>query len=139
MEKQSGMRLEVDESLVVPVVQEQIRIAVVREMEKIDDLFPKMVDHVLNQKVCSNGTVSNYSRENKHTFVEITFQNAIQSTAKEAIQEYITDNMDNFKKEFGQHIKKSTDELAQAFVNGIVEASEHAWRFKVDVSLPKNN
>lgn len=137
MNKNPGVSLNIDEEMIQPIIEKQIQTAVIREVEKMPELLPKMIDLVLHKKVDSSGKKSNYSRDNKYDWIDITFQNAIRDAVKEAIKNYISENMGEVRDAFEDHIQESKSELAQAFVTGATKALEKSWKFSVDVILPE--
>ena len=131
---ESGMSINVDENLVMPVIEKQIQVAVLRELGKMDDLLPKMIDRILHEKVNSEGKSASYGAD--HDWIDITFRKALQSAAREAIIEHIQKNMPAMRRSIKAAMSKSTSDLARAFTEGIENAMKSDWSFRVEVTPP---
>lgn len=134
----SGMTVttQVDDNLVRPVVEAEIRAAIVRQLENIDDLVPKLVKAVLLAKVNSDGKVSDRDYNNRYDLLDIMCRDAIQQAAKVAMMEYIEESADELRVEVKRQIEASSSRLAKIFVNSLIGSLESSWRFTVKITLP---
>jgi len=137
----SGMTVttQVDDNLVKPVVEAEIRAAIVRQLENIDDLIPKMVKAVLLAKVDSTGKVSDRDYNNRYDLLDVMCRDAIQQAATAAMKEYIEESADALRVEVKKQIDASSSNLAKLFVDGLTESLKTSWQFKVTVNLPGQN
>lgn len=132
----SGMTLNVDNDLVKPVIEAEIQAAVVRELGKMNDLIPQMIKTVISTKVDSDGRANGYS--GNKTYLEWAFQSTMHGAIKKAITEWINGNQEELQKELAKQIMASKSEFAQSVLKAVVGAVENQWRFKVEVTLPKD-
>lgn len=134
----SGMTVttQVDDNLVKPVVEAEIRAAIVRQLENIDNLVPKLVKAVLRAKVDSTGKVSDRTYSNKHDLLDVICRDAIQRAARAAMREYIEESADELRVEVKRQIEASSSGLAKVFVDSLTRSLETSWRFTVKVALP---
>ena len=132
----SGMTLSVDDNLVKPVVEAEIQAAIVRQLENIDDLVPKLVRAVLREKVDSSGKVSSSDYRNSHNLLDVICRDAIQKAAKLSMKEYIKESADELRVEIKKQIEASSSELAKVFVGSLIQSLESKWSFTVKVNLP---
>ena len=127
---------QVDDGLVRPIVEAEIRAAIVRQLENVDYLVPKLVRAALGEKVDSTGKVSDRDYSNRHDLLDVICRDALQQAAKTAMMGYIEENADDLRVEVRKQINASSNELAKVFVNSLTESLKVQWRFKVNVLLP---
>jgi hypothetical protein len=127
---------QVDDNLVRPIVEAEIRAAIVRQLENIDDLVPKLVKAVLRTEVDSTGKISDRKYNNRHDLLDVICRDAIQQAARAAMREYIEESADELRVEVKRQIEASSSRLAKVFVDSLVGSLETSWRFTVKVILP---
>ena len=131
----SGMTLEIDKELVEPVVREQIRLAIVRELNNTDRLIEKVVAEALGQKVDYQGKVSRSSYDNKYSFLEWVAKDVIRSAAKQAVREYIESQSKQIQAEVERQLKFKAKGFAKAIVEGVEGCLDAKWSFRVNVDF----
>lgn len=130
----SGVNIGISEDLVLPIIEQRINAAVVAALGKEQDLIENVVSAALSQKVSSSGRVSDYSGANRYTFLEAFCRNAIQEAARQAMQEWITENKPQLVAAMKKQITASPSKLVKAFTDGIADSAKSAWAFQVNVS-----
>lgn len=137
----SGMTVttQVDDNLVKPVVEAEIRAAIVRQLENIDDLVPKLVKAVLLAKVNSDGKVSDRDYNNRYDLLDVMCRDAIQQAARVAMMEYIEESADELRIEVKRQIEASSGKMAKIFVDSLTGSLKTSWQFTVKVMLPGQN
>mgnify|MGYP001570774473 CR=1 FL=1 len=88
----SGLNISVDPNLVEPIVRAEIEAAIVAQLNNVPDLVAKLVQAAMADKVDEHGKKGNYSGDNKYLFIDVLCRNAIQSAAKEAMAQYISEH-----------------------------------------------
>lgn len=137
--KMSGMTLNVDDTLVRPVIEAQIQAAVVRELEKMDDILAEMVSKTINVKVDSDGRPrSGRGYGNDETYLEWQFRNAMRGAITRSITEWVENKQPEIQAEIEKQIMMNKSEFAQAVLSALVGAVGNKWRFNVEVNLPKD-
>jgi len=139
-DKMSGVNISVDEELVEPIVRAEIQTAIVRQLESDTNLIPKLVEAALGAKVNKDGyRDKRYSSDNKYLYIDWLCKQAIQTAAKEAMNEYLEENHEKLKVEVKKQLRKSEAELASIFVEGLIGGVKSTWSFKVNIDLPSND
>ena len=131
----SGLNINVDDTLVEPIIRAEIQAAIVRELNKDVNLVPKLIDAALADKVNEQGNKGRYSSDNKHLFIDVLCKQAIQDAAKLAMKEYLEENADKLKEQIKKQIEKSDAEMAKIFVDGLLDIVENTYRFRVSIGL----
>lgn len=131
----SGLNLQVDNELVLPIIEAEIQSAIVRQLESADNLIPKMVQAALNQGVNSSGVVSKYKHDNEHTYIEYLCNQALQKAARVAMDKFIDENMPLIEAELAKQLARSKNKIAKAFVTGLGKSMKSTWRFDVGINF----
>lgn len=135
------VNLNVDQRLIAPIIQKQIQAAIVAGLSNGKGLLEMAVANALQAKVSHNGTVSSYSSDNKHEWLEVMARNVIQDAAKAALVEYFTVNKDAIKKAVVREITKAERKgsLAKAFADAVEKAIGVSldYRLTVTATTPK--
>lgn len=134
----SDINLTINEKVVTPIIQEQIRAAVVNQLGKTNELLETIVDAALNYKVNSDGKVSKYSSDNEHNWLEVICVKSIQSAAKEAIDEYLLNNKSKLKDSIKKVISKNSNKISIAFVDVMIEQAKSEYGgFDIELKINK--
>lgn len=137
-----GVDIKVSPDIIQPIIQAQITAQIAAVLGQHDQrIIEEIVRGVLTLPVGSDGKHSEYSYQNKQTFIEWIVQDAIRRAAEQAVKGFVTANGDKLRIEVEKQFKASTKQLAKIFVSGLVDAVSTQWRFNVNVSLdtPKDN
>lgn len=94
-----------------------------------------LVKETLNQKVDSSGRVSNYSNDNKFTFISVVCQKLIKEAVQEAMQGWIKDNGDMIKRKVMQHLEAHPDKVVKNIVDGVGNAFDQQFHYGFSVRL----
>jgi hypothetical protein len=134
------MSLEINESMVKPIIEKQIEAAILANIGNPEELISKTVALAMKQKVSSNGNVSQYSYDNKYDYLEILTGNAIREAAKEGLQEWLKDNKQLVKAMVIQEMNKPErhDSLVKAFADAVENSLSCSWSFNCNVNFTKN-
>jgi len=105
----SDVNLTISKEVVTPIVEAKIKEAILLALGGGDVLIDKVVNNILTQKVAANGTVSNYSSDNKYSWMEIAVTNSINNAARLAIQEVIAKSSEYVARETAVQSHKNQD------------------------------
>lgn len=133
---QDLVKLEVSSEVVRPIVEAQIRAAIVAAMsDNPQRLIDAMVTEALNYKVASDGKVSNYSNENKFSWLSVHLRQVLHEETKRALNEMMLEIRDKLKDSIKRELKKdcSTTKLAAAIVSGITENVACKYNSQIEV------
>ena len=126
--------INVSPEVVRPIIEAKIQAAIVAELERDKNLVSKMVAAALNIKVDSEGKPGRgYGGE--IPYIEFLCRQAIHNAAQGAMKEYLAENADMLKQAVKEQLGKHGEDLAAAFVNGLVNAVESKWKFQCDVKF----
>lgn len=134
---QGEMTLKVDPDLVKPVIEAQIEAAVIRELNRVEDLIPRMVNAIIHQKVDSSGKRSDYTHNNRYDYLEVVTSKVVRDAVKQAIDEVVAEKYPQIKDTVRQLLveNETATGIAQMLVDGLRESIERTHRFSVRVEL----
>jgi hypothetical protein len=122
----SGVDIKVDQSIIQPIIEGQIQAAIVQNLGNTKELMEKLVSAVLSRKVDSSGNLSTSSYDAKYDLIDVLVRKGIQDAAKEAINEWIKDNLPKIKETILKEMKKPDRQKTIAFA--FLEAVENGFR-----------
>ena len=134
------MSLEINESMVKPIIEKQIQAAILSNIGNSEELVSKTVALAMKQKVSNAGNVSTYQSDNRYDYLEIMTINAIREAAKEALQEWLKDNKQLIKAMVIQEMSKPERQgsLVKTFVEAVENSLSCSWMFNCDINFIKN-
>ena len=92
--------IKISEGLVKGIIESKIQTAIVESLSGESTLIEKVVAAALQAKVDASGKRSNYSSDNKFTFLEVLCRKTLQDAAKLAIQQWANERQDVLRAEF---------------------------------------
>nr|DAY50733.1 MAG TPA: hypothetical protein [Caudoviricetes sp.] len=133
----ANMNLEINEEVIQTIFKDTLNQAIVSAMGNKEEYMTALVNSALSQKVNEKGKVSNYSYDNKYSFLDIQIKNTIRSAADEAIKEYLNDNKELLKRIVKREMEKEENKsaLVNAFVRGAVDTFNYDYNFKATVDV----
>jgi len=133
-----GVNLQVSDTIISDIVQQKIEMEIIKAMDSDKDaLIKEIVSKTINQKVDSEGKVSNYSSSNKYNLIDLLFKNKLQQLTSNILVEYVESKQKNIREEIENQLVKNKKELARGLIKGLIESSKSKWTFKVDIQLPQ--
>lgn len=137
------VKLEVSNDVVRPIVEAQIRAAIVAEMSKNPQtLINALVTEALQFKVQADGSLSKYGSDNKYPWLSIHLGVVIREEAKRALEEMIMENRDKIKDAIKRELKKenNANQLAAAVISGMTENLQCKYTNSIQIKFdsPKN-
>ena len=139
METQEMVNIEVGEGLIKPLIENKIRAAIIAEMSKHpEQIINGLVARSLDLKVDENGKPSTYS--NSKPYIEHLCDNVIREEAKKALEEMIEENRPKIKEAVKKKMSQggTSNKLATALVNGMIESLECRYSQKIEVTFKKD-
>jgi hypothetical protein len=130
--------ISLDPKLIDNLVKEHIYAAVAGSLaDNKDVLIHSLLDTVLNLKVNANGEISQYSSDNKFSWLELTFNREMRGLIKKAIIEQIEALKPEVEKAVKKEMMKSGPAIAQAVMKGFSDSLKFDWNFNVGISGEK--
>ncbi len=141
METKSDVTINVSNELIMPIIKEKIKLAMVEALNHEDQLINKVVETVLYDKVDENGKKSGYSSDNKYSYIDVVLRNAIKDEAKIVFKEFI----DQYRTKIGLELQKQlqTRKGVVMFTSKILEAVtgnlERDWKLNVHFDFKEHD
>ena len=89
--------------------------------------------------VDDNGRVSNYSSDNKYTFLEYLVRKMVRDEVKSVAAEVLTEKRDDIRKAIRKEMTKQStlDKFYNAFFGTVVDSLDSQFRTKIDINIEK--
>lgn len=133
MTEQASVNIPKD--ILEPIIRAHIQTGVVAAIGDPATLIEEVVRRALTKKVDRNGTVSNYSTDNKYDLIEIVAQQTIEAEVKKAVIAWIEDQKPAIQKAVADSLKKKTGVFAKALVDGFVQCTKQDWRISCNFNV----
>lgn len=136
----SEVVMRLDNNALENMVKEQLRVQIGAVLAGgAPQLVEKLIKETLDMKVNEEGRVSQYSSDNKHTFLSTVCRKAIQESVAEAITEWRNDNKDKIKAAVKKHLTKHKDNVLEKFGEATAEAIAKTvvYPSQVRISIPE--
>ena len=133
--------LQINEDMVKPILEKQIQAAIMANIGDPSLLIEKVVARALSVKVDDEGKVNSYSSYNKYDYIESLTAIEIRKAAKEALGEWLKENMALVKEMVIKEMNKPNRQrsIANAFANAVEESLSCNWNFKCDIQFQKKD
>lgn len=128
-------KIELSKDLIEPIIRAQLHASIVSAMNRQEELVGQVVNTVMNMKVDSDGKPERYS--GGRPLITWMAEDAIKGAAKEAVQEWFSENKETMKIHLRKAIEKSAKGLAEQFVLGIGKAVEARSNIDIQVVMDK--
>ena len=133
----NDVNLTISKDIVNPIVEAKIKEAVLGALGGTNELVAKVVDQIINQKVTEEGKLSNYSSDNKYTWLDVIVTKQLKEAVKEELVNQITESSKQIKEALITQIrtKKGSNLVARALLNGLEGSFKNAWRTKLEIKI----
>ena len=136
----SDVQLTISKEIVNPIVEAKVKEAILAAMGGADQIVENAVKGILTQKVNSEGKVSNYSSDNKYSWIDIILTKQIKEYAEQAIKETLGKNSLVIKDELIKQLqsKKGSSIAAKALLDAMSGSFSKNWRSNINIELLQN-
>jgi hypothetical protein len=135
----SGMNLSVDEKLITPVIEAEIKAAILKHLgSDVDKIIQGLVHRALATKVDDNGRINRDSYYNKTGILDYLFREGIHKAAAEAVQKLLEEENGKIVASVEKEIMNSKNDIASNLVRSVVDAASSQYRFKVVIENNDN-
>lgn len=128
----------IPKDVIEPIVQAQIKMAIIAALENHRGLVADSVAKVLNTKVNERGIVSQYSSDNKFLWLDQTLSLTIREVAKKTIEEWLEGNKKIIEAHLRAELAKKNSplvkQLIQGMASGMVDMGASGYRINVTIS-----
>ena len=141
MENKEMVQLGINPDLIKPIVEKQIKSAILAAMGGADNLVESVVNAIMTEKVDSHGAKSNYSSENKYNWFDVIVTNTVREAIQAEIKNAILENANVFKDALVHQLtsKSGANAVAKALIDGLNKTFESSWRSKISISFVGND
>lgn len=131
------VNLGINKELITPIVEKEIKAAVVAAMGGADSVIEKVVNHIMYQKVNSEGKVSSYSSDNKYTFIELVLTNNIKDAIGEELKRQIGEKAEPLKKAIVKNLRNevTANKLADALLTAFSQTVDSNWKSVINIEI----
>jgi len=133
----SDINLSISKEVVTPIVEAQIKGAVLSALGGSTELIERVVNHILFQKVDKDGKTSSYSSDNKFTWIDMVLTKTIQQAAEEAIKVELVGAAKQIKDVLVRQLqsKKGSELAAKALLSALNGSFEKSWKSSIKIDL----
>ena len=132
------LEFKVSESLVRPIIEAKINVAVIEAMGGAERIVADMLKTYMSQKVDSDGKTSNYSSAVPR--LEWLLHKMVEDALKEALKAFLQKKQDMFQKEFEKFFasKSGSSQIVAALKDGFVKSLAEQWTSTITFNQRKD-
>lgn len=130
----SDVEIKVNGDMIKGIVESKIQAAIMTELSKNPtQIIEAMVNTAINHKVDQSGRVSNYSYENKFSWVEAQFNQIVRKVAEESLLKWVEGQKSEIEKIMMKELSKQKTPMVKSFIDSFVAQAKNQYGFKVEV------
>lgn len=129
----SDVQLSISQEVVKPIVEAKIQAAILSALSSEKDIIESAVEKILNVKVDSDGKTSTYS--SSIPYLQWLTNNAIQSAAKAALQQYVEDQKPKIQAALKKAISMRIDDVCAQMMSCLIETTRDSYAVNVGVEF----
>ncbi|CDC21709.1 putative uncharacterized protein [Clostridium sp. CAG:306] len=136
MSENNIVSMNINESLIKPIVEAQMKQAILDNMGDVKSYMEQLISIALNEKCDDKGNTNCSNWDKKYTYIDVLINNAIRSAAREAVKEFMEQETKTFKKAFRNYLKQkqTLDKLFDSFVN-FADKTMVENNYKMDINF----
>ena len=139
-EKQAlGMSLQISQDFIDNLAKDLVQESLIETLNGKDDIVRQIVSQILSVRVNQDGIISNYSCDNKFTYLQYLVNKMIKEEVISVAQEVLTER----RAEIREHIRKemskkaTIDKFYDAFFSNITNNLDSRYDTKIEVNIDK--
>lgn len=135
-----SVSLTIDKSIVNPIVEAKVKEALIAAMGGEKQLIEMAIDKVFNMRCNENGVVSNYSSDNKYTFLDAIVIKKINEAINKELIMAIDEASSGIREALLAKIKskKGSSLIAEAMIDGLKKTFDNNWSSKISIAITPN-
>lgn len=139
MAENNLMSLNLSADMIKPIVEKTIQAHVLSALNGWEGVVTNMVNAVLTTKVNSDGKISNYSGDNRYSWIEINLNKRIKELVEDEVKKQIDESSEAIREAVRKQItsKAGSNAVAKAVVDGLIGSFEKSWTSRIDISFEK--
>jgi hypothetical protein len=133
------VELKISEAVIRPIIEAKMNAAVVEIMGGHERMITDMIRVWMNQKVDREGKPSSYNLNSDKTRLDYIASVMLTESLQKAITDYLQTKKELFVREFEKFFKskQGSSQIVSAMQTGLCAALANEWRFKVELTPPK--
>jgi hypothetical protein len=140
MAENNLMSLNLSADMIKPIIEKTIQANVLSALNGWEGVVADMVNAVLTTKVDKNGNISDYSSENRYSWVEANLNRRVKELVEDEVKKQIEESAEAIRDAVRKQItsKAGSNAIAKAVVDGFIGTFEKSWNSRIDISFAKN-
>lgn len=116
-----------------------VKAAIVSALGNRDEIIKKAIDNTIDSYVDERGNPCKKESYRAKPYLDYLAEKTVENVVREAMAEVVDENRETFKTEIKKTIgkRKFKNDMAQSFVQMIIDDAKSAWRMPVTVSIEK--
>ena len=129
----------IDAKYVEEEVSRIVKAAIVSALGNRDEIIRKAIDRTIDTYVDRDGNTCRKDNYRARPYLDYLAEKTVETVVREAMAEMVEENKEEFKAEIKKAIgkRKWKEDMAQTFVQMIIDDAKFDWRMPVTVSLEK--
>ena len=131
--------LSIDTQYIEGEVNRIVKAAIVAALGNRDEIIRKAIDNTIDSYVDERGNPCKKDSYRALPYLNYLAEKTVENVVREAMAEVVDENRETFKTEIKKAIgkRKWKNDIAQSFVQMIIDDTKSAWRMPVTVSIEK--
>nr|DAS68408.1 MAG TPA: hypothetical protein [Caudoviricetes sp.] len=116
-----------------------VKAAIVSALGNRDEIIKKAIDNTIDSYVDERGNPCKKDSYRAKPYLDYLAEKTVENVVREAMAEVVDENRETFKTEIKKAIgkRKLKNDMAQSFVQMIIDDAKSEWRMPVTVSIEK--
>lgn len=134
-----GLNLNVSQEFIANTLKDAVNLALANALDSKNECLTKIIDAALSVKVNANGVISNYTSENKYSFIDYYVKNALMEETKCVLKEIMEERKEEIHNQLKKQIRttKFTNEFCKHFCDSMNDVMSNMYRTNVSVNFEK--
>lgn len=131
--------LNIDDNYLNEAVKSIVMTGIAESLDK-EKIVNGLVKTVLETKVDEEGKISSYSRDNRHTLLEVYVNKIIREIVKEEMKKLVEEKRPKMQEIIRRELNKraTLDKFVDAFISNNLDNLYNNWKTKISVEYEKN-
>lgn len=116
-----------------------VKAAIVSALGNRDEIIKKAIDNTIDSYVDERGNPCKKDSYRAKPYLDYLAEKTVENVVREAMAEVVDENREAFKVEIKKNIgkRKWKEDMAQSFIQMIIDNTKSAWKMPVSISLEK--
>lgn len=138
-EEKMTASLSIDAKYVEEEVSRIVKAAIVSALGNRDEIIRKAIDRTIDTYVDRDGNPCRKDNYRARPYLDYLAEKTVETVVREAMAEMVEENKEEFKAEIKKAIgkRKWKEDMAQTFVQMIIDDAKSEWKMPVTVSIEK--